>query len=204
VCAPSKPPHAPPTPPTPTPSQPAETSPGDSDPRWAFLDGVNAPALQDGIAVFFSPGGHCTEAIVSRIGEAKKSIRVLAYRLTSPEIDGALLAAHKRGVAVSIVLDGAQQTMHYSDATFFSNAGMSVLIDGMHAIAHNKVIVIDDADVLTGSFNFTVAAEKSNAENLLVIHGKPVLAKAYLEDFERHAGHAKPYVSPTDREEGQK
>lgn len=39
----------------------------------------------------------------------------------------------------------------------------------MATIAHNKVMVIDGRTVITGSFNFTKAAEESNAENLLVI-----------------------------------
>ena len=43
-------------------------------------------------------------------------------------------------------------------------------IDAQHAIAHNKVMVIDGATVITGSFNFTKRAENANAENLLVIH----------------------------------
>ena len=49
------------------------------------------------------------------------------------------------------------------------------MIDANHAIAHNKVIVIDGEIVLTGSFNFTKAAQEKNAENLLIIRD-PALA----------------------------
>ena len=56
--------------------------------------------------------------------------------------------------------------------TSLVNAGIPVLIDAKHAIAHNKVMVIDDQTVITGSFNFTKAAEEHNAENLLVIRDK--------------------------------
>ena len=58
---------------------------------------------------------------------------------------------------------------------------MSVKIDSQHAIAHNKVMVIDAETVITGSFNFTKAAEDNNAENLLVIHDK-VLAERYAKN----------------------
>jgi phosphatidylserine/phosphatidylglycerophosphate/cardiolipin synthase-like enzyme len=34
-----------------------------------------------------------------------------------------------------------------------------VWIDAQHAIAHNKLMVIDDATVISGSFNFTRAAD---------------------------------------------
>jgi phosphatidylserine/phosphatidylglycerophosphate/cardiolipin synthase-like enzyme len=44
-----------------------------------------------------------------------------------------------------------------------------VKIDAQHTIAHNKVIIIDGETVITGSFNFTKAAEESIAENLFVI-----------------------------------
>lgn len=37
-------------------------------------------------------------------------------------------------------------------------------LDSAHAIAHNKVMVIDGETVITGSFNFTKAAEESNAK----------------------------------------
>jgi len=54
----------------------------------------------------------------------------------------------------------------------FTYFGRSVKIDAQHAIAHNKVMIIDGETVITGSFNFTKAAEENNAENLLVIHDK--------------------------------
>ena len=54
----------------------------------------------------------------------------------------------------------------YSSADFLANQGVPVVIDANHAIAHNKVMVIDGETVLTGSFNFTKAAQEKNAENL--------------------------------------
>lgn len=59
---------------------------------------------------------------------------------------------------------------------------MPVLIDAKHAIAHNKVIVIDGETVLTGSFNFTKAAQDKNAENLLILHDRK-LAAQYAENW---------------------
>src|ERR1039458_7346670 len=81
----------------------------------------------------------------------------------------ALVEAHRRGVKVEVVLDRSQRTEKYSSATFVRNEGIPCFIDAQHAIAHNKVMVIDGLTVITGSFNFTKAAEANNAENLLVI-----------------------------------
>ena len=57
-------------------------------------------------------------------------------------------------------------------------------------MANNKIIIIDKTTVITGSFNFTTAAEQSNAENLLVIKSKE-LAKIYLVNWDKHKEHSK-------------
>jgi phosphatidylserine/phosphatidylglycerophosphate/cardiolipin synthase-like enzyme len=73
------------------------------------------------------------------------------------------------------------------------NAGVPVLIDDKHAIAHSKVITIDGQTLITGSFNFTESAEQKNAENLLIIKDAPTLLNAYAANFQAHAAHAKRY-----------
>ena len=94
-------------------------------------------------------------------------------------------------------MDKSNQTDKYSAATFLENAGIPVLIDAEHAIAHNKVIVIDDSPVLTGSFNFSKAAKEKNAENLLVLKKAPELAQAYIANINAHAAHSHPYQRTT-------
>ena len=74
-----------------------------------------------------------------------------------------------------------------------AHAGVLTFIDAAHAIAHNKVIIVDEETVLTGSFNFTKAAEERNAENLLVIHDKGLAAK-YRENWEAHRRRSEEYA----------
>jgi hypothetical protein len=145
------------------------------------------------MAVYFSPGGGATDAVVREVNAAKQQILVQAYSFTSAPIAKALVDAHKRGVTILTVLDKSNETEKYSAATFLVNAGIQTLIDDQHAIAHNKVMVIDSATILTGSFNFTKAAEEKNAENLLVIKDAPELVKAYEANIRAHAGHSHPY-----------
>ena len=102
--------------------------------------------------------------------------------------------AHKRGVQVLAVLDKSNETMQYSAATFLVNAGMQQRIDDQHAIAHSKLMVIDSVTIITGSFNFTKAAEEKNVENLLVIKDAPELVKAYEANIQAHAAHSHPYT----------
>lgn len=137
------------------------------------------------------PGGDCTKLAVETIGSAKRRVLVLAFSFTSPEIASALAAARRRGVAVEAVLDHSnvgERTAtsidgRYSIVTYLRNAGIPVRIDRTVAIAHNKTIVVDEDTVLTGSFNFTRAAQTKNAENMLVLHGVPALAKRYADYF---------------------
>ena len=90
------------------------------------------------------------------------------------------------------ILDKSNRSDRYSSADFLARAGIPVRIDAAHAIAHNKVMIIDGETVITGSFNFTRAAQEKNAENLLVIHA-PALAIRYAENWQVHAAHSEPY-----------
>ncbi|HOC45163.1 MAG: phospholipase D family protein [Syntrophorhabdaceae bacterium] len=119
-------------------------------------------------------------------------ILVQAYSFTSAQIGKALIDAHKRGVKVEAILDKSQRTAKYSWATFLANMRIPTYIDSRHAIAHNKVIIIDGATTITGSFNFTKAAQDKNAENLLVIHSKEI-ARAYRENWFDHRKHSERY-----------
>jgi phosphatidylserine/phosphatidylglycerophosphate/cardiolipin synthase-like enzyme len=147
--------------------------------------------------VYFSPDGGATDAIVRALSEAKKSVLVQAYSFTSAPIAEALVDAHKRGADVKVILDRGQVTAKYSSADFLQHAGIPTWIDSAHAIAHNKVMVIDDAAVVTGSFNFTKAAESKNAENLLIILDKELAGK-YTENWKAHLEHSEKYEAKSD------
>lgn len=144
------------------------------------------------IQVYFSPNGGCTEAITTELRKARTSVIVQAYSFTSAPIAKALVDAKKRGVNVQVILDKSQRTEKYSSATFLKHAGITTFIDAKHAIAHNKVMVIDGATVITGSFNFTKAAEENNAENLLIIQDKELAAK-YSRNWAEHLKHSEAY-----------
>ena len=140
--------------------------------------------------VCFSPKGGCTDVIIKEINNAKSEILVQAYSLTSSPIARALLHAHKRKIKVDVLLDKSQRKKHYRSTTLMANAGIPIFIDDEHSIAHNKVMIIDKETVITGSFNFTRAAEEKHAENLLIIRNRD-LAKAYVENWEKHKRHSK-------------
>jgi phosphatidylserine/phosphatidylglycerophosphate/cardiolipin synthase-like enzyme len=145
------------------------------------------------IEVYFSPGVSCTEAIVRELSNAKQTVHVQAYSFTSQPIARALTDAQKRGVKVIAILDASNRTKNYSTADFLAHEGVETYVDSMHAIAHNKIMIIDGTTVLTGSFNFTRAADQKNAENLLVIREDGVAAK-YEQNWLTHFHHSEYYA----------
>jgi phosphatidylserine/phosphatidylglycerophosphate/cardiolipin synthase-like enzyme len=163
---------------------------------WFILFLVaTCPLAQAGsIRVYFSPNGGCTDAILSEINQAKTEILLQAYSFTSKPIAQALITAHKRGVKITAVLDKSNRTQKYSAATLLKNPGIPVFIDDQHAIAHNKIMIIDNRVVITGSFNFSLAAENKNAENLLILDDLPDLTRAYRENFQKHLRHSVTYL----------
>jgi phosphatidylserine/phosphatidylglycerophosphate/cardiolipin synthase-like enzyme len=143
--------------------------------------------------VYFSPEGGCTRAIVDAVAAARREILVQAYEMTSPQIKSALIAAHKRGVEIRAIFDPEALKETSTMVGELSAGGVAIFIDSAHSpgLAHNKVMVIDQAVVITGSFNFTKAAETRNAENLLII-SDPALAAAYAKNFANHLSHSPP------------
>jgi phosphatidylserine/phosphatidylglycerophosphate/cardiolipin synthase-like enzyme len=145
--------------------------------------------------VYFSPNGGCTDAIVRAIHSAQQTILVQAYELTSIPIADALSGAKRRGIDVKVIID-PKLGRHPSRALAeVIGAGIPVTVDVAHRMAHNKVMVIDSSTVITGSFNFTAAAEYDHAENLLVIHDT-ALAARYADNWKLHASHSTPYHLP--------
>ena len=165
-------------------------------PASGHADTLDSPAGSP--TVCFTPGQDCTDLVVSEIAHAKREILVQAYSFTSVPILAALKAAHGRGVDVGVIVDksSARQSKsgsRYSAATYLTNASIPVWVDTKVAIAHNKVMVIDGQRVITGSFNFTAAAQNHNAENLLVLDDS-ALAAQYRTNWERRRAASTQYV----------
>lgn len=134
--------------------------------------------------VAFSPEQGATELIVKTIDEAKHDIRVAAYMFTSIRIAKALVEAQDRGVVVRVVMDKSQAHARYYAHKLLLQAKVPVRIDRQYAIMHDKFMIVDGAKLETGSFNFTYAAEKQNAENVIVLDNSEIIAK-YARQWNR-------------------
>lgn len=147
------------------------------------------------VEVLFTPWDDAEGAIVRALGEARQSIHVQAFLLTSRSIAKALQDARARGVAVEVLADREMVSKgENSLVPKLAAEGIPVWLETRYSSAHNKVLLIDAAGeqgtVITGSYNFTWSAQARNAENLLILRGNPVLVRRYLDNWRRHRDEA--------------
>tara|TARA_R110000744_G_scaffold379578_2_gene498040 strand:+ start:1257 stop:1748 length:492 start_codon:yes stop_codon:yes gene_type:complete len=132
---------------------------------------------------FTPPHNQCGSFVANHINQAKKSIYVQAYGFTHVEIIDSLIEAKKRGVIVEIILDSSNFSKKKLPLIKeLEELGIKIHKAKVYGIAHNKIMIIDEQKVLTGSFNFTKSADTRNAENILVIRDRK-LAKKYLQNI---------------------
>jgi phosphatidylserine/phosphatidylglycerophosphate/cardiolipin synthase-like enzyme len=146
----------------------------------------------------FTPGDDIAALITQRIARSRKSVQVQAYIFTDRRIAGALIAARKRGVEVEVIGDAAQsENGGLPHLRALDRAGARVWLDATHAASHNKIVIIDGADaaatVITGSYNFTQAAQSKNAENVVVISGNRRVTGRFVDNFELQRGQSMPW-----------
>lgn len=152
------------------------------------------PTLPTGAAAWYqiyftdpaSPGaasyrGGPDAALAEAINQARLSVDVAIYDLNLWSIRDALLAAQDRGVPVRVVTES--DNLDEPELNELKEAGMPVLGDRREGLMHNKFVIIDQADVWTGSMNFTTTDGYRNNNNLVFIRSSR-LAEDYEAEFE--------------------
>ncbi len=132
---------------------------------------------------YFSPDDGVARHILAAIQSATRSIYFAAFAFTRDDFSQALIERAGAGVSVQGVYE-SRQVAAGSDQSHnaLNGAGLPVLEDGNAYAMHHKFMIIDGSVVVTGSYNFTKAAEQSNDENVLIIHD-PAIAAQYLKEF---------------------
>ena len=165
----------------------------------ALREAPPAFAAQGTVQVAFTPWDNAQAMIVGCIRQAKQQILVQAFSFTSRALANALIAAKRRGVDVQVMADREQTfSGEASRIPELVRAGIPVMLEVRYQSAHNKVMVMDaglaDAAVITGSYNWTYAAQYKNAENVLILRHNPDIANAYAANWRRHFADALPYA----------
>jgi len=153
------------------------------------------------VQVAFTPWDNAEGMIVEGIRRARQQILVQAFSFTSRTLANALIAAKRRGVDVRVMAD-REQTFggEASRIPDLAAAGIPVALEVRYQSAHNKVMIVDagtaEAAVITGSYNWTYAAQAKNAENVLLLRDSAEVANAYAENWRRHYAESLPYAEP--------
>lgn len=163
------------------------------DEMWAGEFGIKSPstvdeqkATVDGtrMVVLFGAEDNVASKLVELIETAEESINFMAFSFTHDDMGAAMLERFEAGVAVAGIFETRGSETKHSELTPLYCAGALVAQDGNPGTFHHKAIVIDENIVITGSFNFSNNANKSNDENLIVVIN-PDIAKLYLQEFDR-------------------
>jgi phosphatidylserine/phosphatidylglycerophosphate/cardiolipin synthase-like enzyme len=131
-----------------------------------------APASE----AFFSPGDDCARQIIGLLARARRAVDICVFTITDDRISGAILDAHRRGVALRIISDNMKEDDEGSDLSRFRAAGIPLRVDRTVFHMHHKFAIFDGALLLTGSYNWTRGAARDNEENFITTPDRRLIA----------------------------
>lgn len=155
----------------------------------ALLTGCASPSAPspgtEHVEVAFSPEAGAQTLVLNTLNSAQRSVRLAGYSFTSPEVVSSLIEAHKRGVAVKVLVDdrGNRSTTSTAALRLLVASGIPVRTISTYSIHHGKYIVVDEAHTQTGSFNYSRAAAQANSENVIVIWNNVTVAALYTQPW---------------------
>jgi phospholipase D len=140
-------------------------------------------------SVYFSPDDKPTTHLINEINNAKSRIHAAIYMLTDKNIANALIEAkNKRNVDVQIVTDFSSVKSEYGKILLLKENDIKTFVFKLPSrsrftpLMHHKFAIIDNK-VWTGSFNWTVSANRQNQENVICTDEGAVLER-YVKQFE--------------------
>lgn len=129
----------------------------------------------------------CDDLLLHGIASARKEITIAAYSFTRNSIADALIKQKEKGVLVSVKMDSRQAKSKYCAPIVKKLRAAEISIELIkmptYRAQHNKFMVVDRKMVMTGSFNFSAAAE-DNWENLVRIDSVSTSAR-FLREWKR-------------------
>ncbi|WP_413943479.1 phospholipase D-like domain-containing protein [Bdellovibrio sp. HCB-162] len=135
-----------------------------------------------------------TDQVVRLINEAQSEIKIATTRVRLKPVLEALQVAANRGVKIYLVISQddfmdigkrAQYLLSHRNLQLrvkFYNLEVS---EYMAFQMHNKFMIVDNAKVLSGSFNWSESSEKSHIENLVELSGSAAedVLPSYNQEF---------------------
>lgn len=136
------------------------------------------------VEVLFSPQDTpIRERVRPILKGAQEQIDVAVFFLTHKFIAEDLIAAHRRGVKVRVIIDATAAKNGYTKHELLRAAGIPVKVENWGGKLHMKSAVIDGKTLITGSMNWTSAGDDDNDENVVIIHS-PTHGQQYRTFFD--------------------
>ena len=134
---------------------------------------------------YFFPNPSNEQRVVSMFRTCKKSLDIAIFTFTRDSIAQAILDAHQRGLKIRCIGDDGNSKVKGSDVRLLASVGIPCKTDNNPRFhMHNKMAIIDNSVVITGSFNWTNQAINKNQDNILFIEDKNI-ANQYTEYFNK-------------------
>jgi phosphatidylserine/phosphatidylglycerophosphate/cardiolipin synthase-like enzyme len=161
--------------------------------------------------VFFSPKDDIETKLIEQINLAKTRVYAAIYMLTDKQIAQALIDAKNRGVDVQVVTDISCFESKFGKMNLLKENGISVFVfkpNGIknkyqNELMHNKFALIDNR-LCTGSFNWTISANRRNQENIIFMDDEPSLKKyeKKFEELKKICVYHEPQVKSSSKQDG--
>jgi phosphatidylserine/phosphatidylglycerophosphate/cardiolipin synthase-like enzyme len=152
-------------------------APSTMNQQWAILEGTP-------IQVIFSPEDGAMGNVIALLNDAQSSIRFLAFSFTDYPMAQAMIARAQNGVDVQGVFETFGSNGTRSELKTLWCAGLPVRQDGNSGFLHDKIIIVDNSIVVTGSLNFSSSADEDNEENVIILDN-PEIAALYLQEYQK-------------------
>jgi len=149
-----------------------------------FLAGAVGAVPCDVEALFASPlaGQTIEQRLVDEIDAAEEQILIAMYSFTSDDLGAAVIRAHQRGVNVYVLLDEGQETDEDRVSPSLVAAGIPTAVEHQSGVLHHRFVVIDRRIVITGSYDWSDAADADDFGNVVIIDCAAIAAE-YLDEF---------------------
>lgn len=152
-------------------------SPSTVDQQSAVVNGTP-------VQVLFSSEDGVVDRIIAYAQQAQVSIRFLAFAFTDYPLANTMIQRAAAGVDVKGVYEKVGSDGQGAEMVTFLCAKVPVRQDGNGSFMHDKLIIVDNRIVITGSLNYSSSADEANDENVIIVDN-PEIAALYLQEFER-------------------
>ena len=164
-------------------SQPTDDGGSDATAPDGAAPGPDGSTTPDGgssdIQIIVEPNGNDGQEVVDAINAAKKSVHMTMYLLTSSDVIDALIARHKAGVDVKVLLDSSTTTDNGQVYNQLKSAGVSVAWSSTSfTYTHEKCFIVDGTTAWIMTMNLTYSSPSSNREYLAIDTSTTDIAEA--------------------------